>query len=148
MIMHVYNNSVHSNTKKTLHELFKNYEANFVNEFKNRFLKKEASFAIERAEWLRSKREYLMKLWNRIAKYQSKSYNAYHISKCFQKDDKILLRSVNIRTLRLKKKIDHRQFNSFTILKRINSQAYQLKLSQKYDAIHDVFYVSLLELWY
>ena len=47
--------------------------------------------------------------------------------------------------LQSKKKIDHKQLKSFRILKKINMQAYKLKLFEKYDAIHLIFYVSLLK---
>jgi len=60
--------------------------------------------------------------------------------------DKVLLQSINIHTLRSKKKIDYRQLRSFRILKKIDMQAYKLELSEKYDAIHSIFHVSLLKL--
>ncbi len=50
--------------------------------------------------------------------------------------------------LHLKKNIDHKQLKSFRILKKINMQAYKLKLSEKYDAIHLIFHVFLLKLWH
>ncbi len=37
---------------------------------------------------------------------------------------------------------------SFRILKKIDMQAYKLELSEKYDAIHSIFHVSLLKLWH
>ena len=63
----------------------------------------------------------------------------------FEIKDKVLLRSVNIRTLRLKEKLNYKQFKSFEILKKIDSQVYKLNLFIKYDKIHFVFYVSLLK---
>ena len=60
----------------------------------------------------------------------------------------MLLQSINIHTLRSKKKIDHKQLKSFKILKKINMQAYKFKLSEKYDAIHSTFHVFLLKLWH
>ncbi len=62
--------------------------------------------------------------------------------------DKVLLQSINIHMLCSKKKIDHRQLRSFKILKKINMQAYKLELSERYDAIHLIFHVSLLKLWH
>ena len=50
--------------------------------------------------------------------------------------------------MRLKKKINYKQLKLFVILKRINTQTYKLDLSTKYDAIHSIFYVSLLKSWY
>ncbi len=62
--------------------------------------------------------------------------------------DKVFLQSINICMLQSKKKIDYKQLKSFRILKKINMQAYKLKLFEKYDAIHLIFYVSLLKFWY
>ena len=58
------------------------------------------------------------------------------------------MRSVNIRTLRLKKKLNYKQFELFEILKKINSQVYKLNLFIKYDKIHFIFYISLLKSWH
>ncbi len=89
-----------------------------------------------------------MKLWKQVAKQQTKYYNAHHKVASFQMKDKVLLQSINIHTLRSKKKIDHKQLRSFRILKKIDMQAYKLELFEKYDAIHLIFHVSLLKFWH
>ncbi len=89
-----------------------------------------------------------MRLWKQIAEQQAKYYNAYHKAASFQMRDKVLLQSINIHTLRSKKKIDHRQLRSFRILKKIDMQAYKLELSERYDAIYLIFHVSLLKFWH
>ena len=66
----------------------------------------------------------------------------------FKKKNKILLRNLNIRILRLKKKFDYKQFESFEVLKKINTQIYKLNLFIKYKRIHFIFYMSLLKFWY
>ncbi len=86
-----------------------------------------------------------MELWKRVSEQQAKHYNAHHKVASFQMGDKVLLRSINIRTLRSKKKIDHRQLESFRILEKIGTQAYKLELPERYDAIHSIFHVSLLK---
>ncbi len=89
-----------------------------------------------------------MKLWKWVAEQQAKYYNAHHKAASFQMKDKVLLQSINIHTLWSKKKIDHRQLKSFRILKKINMQAYKLKLFERYNAIHLIFHVSLLKFWH
>ena len=89
-----------------------------------------------------------MNLWKNVAEQQAKYYNKRHENKTYQLGDKVLLRNLNVRTLRPKKKIDHRQLGSFEIIKKIETQAYRLNFPEKYDAIHSVFYVSLLKPWY
>lgn len=64
----------------------------------------------------------------------------------FQVRDRVLLRSLNIRILRLKKKLDHRQLESFEVLEKIGTQAYKLNLPAKYERIYSIFHISLLEL--
>ena len=89
-----------------------------------------------------------MNLWKRVTKQQAKYYNAKHQPKIFKKGEKVLLRDINIRILRFKKKIDHKQLKSFEILKRIDTQTYKLKLSAIYERVHFVFHVSLLKSWH
>ena len=148
MTAFAYNNSVHASTGKTPHELLKGYIAGFANAPEGRALEGEAPLATERAQWLRSSREHLMELWKRVAAQQTKYYNEHHKSISFQIGDKVLLRSINIRTLRPKKKIDHKQLGPFRILEKIGTQAYKLELPERYDAIHPVFHISLLEPWH
>ena len=105
MIKFAYNNNVHSNINRAFNELFKNYVADFANEFKNKFIKKKTFLIIKRTEWLRSNKEYLRKLWKKVAKKQKLSYDAHHNLIIFNKDKKILLQNINIRTLHFKKKL-------------------------------------------
>ena len=148
MAAFAYNNNVHSSIDRAFNEFFKSYVANFANEPKNKLIKRKTFLIIERTEWLRSSKEYLRKLWKKIAKKQKLNYDAHHKSVIFNEDEKVFLRNINIRTLRSKKKIDHRQLKFFTVIEKVNSQTYRLKLSKKYDVIHNVFYVSLLKSWY
>ena len=148
MTTFAYNNNVHSSIDYAFNELFKNYVANFANEFENKFIKEKTLLIIKRAEWLRSNKKYLRKLWKKVAKKQKLSYDAHHKSVIFNEDKKVFLWSINIRTLRFKKKIDHRQLKFFTIIEKVSSQTYHLKLSKKYDVIYNVFHVSFLKSWY
>ncbi len=148
MMMFAYNNNVHASIEKTSHELLKRYIASFAETSENRTLKRETFLTMKWAEWLQSIREHLMKLWKWVAEQQAKYYNAHHKVANFQMKDKVLLQSINIHTLRSKKKIDYKQLKSFRILKKINMQAYKLELSEKYDAIHLIFHVSLLKFWH
>ena len=108
MMTFTYNNNVHANIEKTSHEFLKKYIASFAKTSENRTLKKETLLTMKWAEWLRSIRKHLMRLWKQIAKQQAKYYNAHHKAASFQMKDKVLLQSINIYTLHSKKKIDHR----------------------------------------
>ena len=148
MTTFVYNNNVHLNIDHAFNEFFKNYVANFVNEFKNKFIKRKTSLIIEKTKWLRNNKKYLRKLWEKVAKKQKLNYDAYHKSIIFNENEKIFLRNINIRILRFKKKIDHRQLKFFIVIEKVNSQTYHLKLLKKYNVIHNMFYVSFLKSWY
>ena len=50
MTTFAYNNNVHLNIDRAFNELFKNYVANFANEFKNKFIKKKTFLIIKRTE--------------------------------------------------------------------------------------------------
>ena len=50
MTAFAYNNNVHLNIDRALNELFKNYVADFANEFKDRFIKEKTFLIIKRAE--------------------------------------------------------------------------------------------------
>ena len=145
MTAFAYNNNVHLNINCALNKLFKNYITDFANKSENKFIKKKTFLIIERAKWLRNNKKYLRNLWKKVAKRQKLNYNACYKVIIFNENNKVLLRSINIRTLRFKKKIDHRQLRFFTVIEKINSQTYCLKLSKKYNVIHDVFHVSLLK---
>ena len=148
MAAFAYNNSVHASTQKAPNELLSGYIATLGSGPEDRPLRGEAPLAVERAEWLQQTRKNLMDLWKSVAEQQAKYYNKRHENKTFLLGEKVLLRSLNIRTLRPKKKIDHRQLGPFTIIEKIGTQAYRLDLPEKYGAIHNVFHVSLLEPWH
>ncbi len=120
MMTFTYNNSIHASIEKTSHKLLKRYTASFAKTSENKVLKKETFLTMKWAEWLRSIREHLMRLWKWVAEQQAKYYNAHHKAANFQMRDKVLLQSINIYMLCSKMKIDHRELKSFRILKKID----------------------------
>ena len=118
MTTFAYNNNKHSNIDQTFQELLFECVANLESEFVNSLQRKKTTLTTNRAEMLRNNRTHLMNLWKRISKQQIKYYNENHIMKNFESKEKMLLREINIRTLRLKKKIDHKQLNFFKIVKK------------------------------
>ena len=148
MAQFAYNNSKHSSTDQASQELLSGYVAILDSDPVSSLQREETALATDRAETLRSNRAHLMKLWKAISEQQAKYYNENHIMKGFEPEKKMLLRDVNIRTLRSKKKIDHKQLSLFEIVKKIDTQAYEFDLFKQYESIHSVFHVFLLELWY
>ena len=65
----------------------------------------------------------------------------------FEIGDEVLLSIKNIRTKRIKKKLDHRWLRPFKIVRKTKgNQAYKLELPKLY-LIYHTFYISLLELY-
>ncbi len=83
MMTFAYNNSIHANIKKTSHELLKRYTASFAKTSENRILKRKTFLTMKWAEWLRSIREHLMRLWKWVAEQQAKYYNAHYKAASF-----------------------------------------------------------------
>ena len=103
IITFVYNNNMHFAINKTLNELLNKYVAIFDIKLKNKFLKKKTFLTIKRANWFQETRLHLINLWKNIVKQQAKYYNKQHKNKIYQLNNKVLLRNLNVRTLRLKK---------------------------------------------
>ena len=108
MTMFAYNNSVHSAIDKTLNVMLKEYITIFANAFESKISREETLLIAERAQWLRSIKKHLRDLWERVSKQQVDYYNSNHTAMHFEVSSKIFLRSVNIRIMRLKKKINHK----------------------------------------
>jgi len=83
MTTFAYNNNVHASIEKTSHELLKKYTASFAETSENKALKRKTFLTTKQAEWLRSIREHLMKLWKQVAEQQAKCYNAHHKAASF-----------------------------------------------------------------
>ena len=148
MTTFVYNNNKHSNIDQIFQKFLFECVANLKSEFVNNLQKKKTTLTTNKAKMLRNNKTHLMNLWKRISKQQIKYYNENHIMKNFESKEKMLLREINIRTLRFKKKIDHKQLNFFKIVEKINTQTYEFDLFTRYEFIHFVFHVFLFKLWY
>ncbi|MBW0548202.1 hypothetical protein O181_087917 [Austropuccinia psidii MF-1] len=57
----------------------------------------------------------------------------------------VWLSSMNIKSTRPTKKISERWLGLFSILKKVSTHAYLLKLPSQWKSIHPVFHISLLE---
>ncbi|MBW0587392.1 hypothetical protein O181_127107, partial [Austropuccinia psidii MF-1] len=63
----------------------------------------------------------------------------------FNPGDMVWLSSENIKSTRPTKKLSERWLGPFTILKKVSTHSYHLKLPSQWKSIHLVFYISLLE---
>ncbi|KAF7771107.1 hypothetical protein Agabi119p4_7081 [Agaricus bisporus var. burnettii] len=69
--------------------------------------------------------------------------NNKHHKEPFAKGDKVWLETTNIHSNRPTRKLDHKRYGPFEVLKQIGDRSYKLKLPDTW-AIHDVFHTSLL----
>ncbi|MBW0495824.1 hypothetical protein O181_035539 [Austropuccinia psidii MF-1] len=79
---------------------------------------------------------------NRFKRYADKSRANPLV---FNPGDMVWLSSKNIKSTRTTKKLSERWLGPFTILKKVSTHAYHLKLPSQWNSIHPVFPISLLE---
>src|SRR5436190_8239948 len=76
--------------------------------------------------------------------HMSKYYDSKHLPISFKPGDKVLLDGRNLKTKRSSKKLDHKLYGPYAIIKLIGTRAAKLQLPKAMKC-HDVFNVSLLE---
>ena len=73
-------------------------------------------------------------------------HNQYHAEALtLKKKNKVYHLQKNIEMTRLSNKLDHVKIRSFKIVRDIKETSFKLKLSERMQQKHTVFYVSLLE---
>ena len=78
--------------------------------------------------------------------YQKRYSDNKRLHHNFKVGDRVLVSTRHIRSIRPKQKLDYRFIPNGTILERIHTEAFKVKLP-KHDRIHPVFHASLLEPW-
>ena len=106
----------------------------------------EVPAAKERVKEIHALREDLVKRWQSLAESQAKTYNKKHKAQSFQEGDLVMLSTKNLKQKRPNKKLSDKAIGPFIIRNRVGKQAYRLALPPIYR-IHNVFHVSLLELY-
>ncbi|KAF4332523.1 gag polymerase env poly [Fusarium beomiforme] len=96
---------------------------------------------------LQNLREQMKIQWRSATEAQAKHYNSKHQEKTLSRGDLVGLSTKNIKFKGEKKKLVPRFIGPFCILERVGRQAYRLALPQKYERLHNVFHISLLEPW-
>ncbi|KAF7763757.1 hypothetical protein Agabi119p4_8294 [Agaricus bisporus var. burnettii] len=69
--------------------------------------------------------------------------NNKHHKEPFAEGDKVWLEATNIHSNRPTRKLDHKRYGPFDVLKQVGDRSYKLKLPDSWT-IHDVFHTSLL----
>ena len=84
-------------------------------------------------------------MWTRAQKVAKRHYNKRRKARSFEKEQKILFSSKNIRVRKPCKKLTDRFLGPFRVVKKIGKNAYQLDLPKQYGKLHHTFHIFLLE---
>jgi transposase InsO family protein len=138
-----YNNSRNHTTRMSPNRLLHGFDCEIRIDVADNVIERRIPAAKDRVEKLHQLRQELrvrlVEAQERMASY----YNARHVSKQFKIGDLVKLSTKN---LKLKcRKLSPRWIGPFRVLERIGGQAYRLALPNKYDRLHPVFPVQLLE---
>lgn len=104
--------------------------------------------ATERADKLKKIRERLTEHWKHVVESQKRYFDRKHQGQEFRRGQLVILSSKNLRLRSPCAKLAPKFVGPFRILDRVGSLAYRLCLPAKYDRLHDVFPVNLLEPWH
>ena len=148
MTEYAYNNNKHSVIKMSSFEIMFDETSNWqdkIQELNND--DEEVLTTLHRVQKIIEIKILLQIQLESIKKTQAKYYNRIHISKTYNIDDKIRLNFKNIKSIRFFKKLNWKYYASLIVISSVKKQAYKLKMSESYVKMHDVFHVSLLELY-
>ena len=140
-----YNNSVHATTGMT--PFFANYgrHPRFAATSLPKAHQESQSPAAELFKKQMDKvTEILQDRISKASNYQAGYYNQKHEPVTYAVGDQVYLRTDNIKTKRVCRKLDHTKIGPYTILDRVGLQAYRLDLPSNVN-IHNVFHISYLE---
>ncbi|KAJ5895495.1 hypothetical protein N7495_007186 [Penicillium taxi] len=107
----------------------------------------EAPSAQDRIHKLHELREKTQESWRKASESISKYYNQRHKPMEFRVGDLVRLSTKNLRLKSLSNKLSPKFIGPFKPLEKVGKQAYRLGLPTKYDRLHNVFPITLLEPW-
>jgi hypothetical protein len=145
-----YNNSVHASTGLTPFYAEKAHHpwmSECIREVPADGSVPDVPIARARAQRVLEIRAVLAKRWKEATATQRKYADRCTKPREFTLGDMVWLSGNIIQTKRPCKKLEYNFYGPYPVAKRIGRQAYRLKLSQQVGNIHDVFHVSLLELF-
>ena len=141
----VCNSSVNATTGITPFEALMGFTPSFHDRVEGDSLEGKVPTAVERVEKLQQIRQQLRENWARSVERQKHYYDKKHQSQEFKKGQLVMLSTKNLRLKAVSGKLAPKFVGPFRVLDRVGSLAYRLYLPDKYDRLHNVFPVSLLE---
>ena len=98
-----------------------------------------------KAAKLKAISQELADAWEKSRASTARWYDSHRKAREYAPGTKVMLASKYIKLRRVSKKLADKMLGPFEVEKRIGQNAYKLKLPTKYQRIHPVFHVSLLE---
>lgn len=135
-------------TKTTPFEGLMGFTPSFHERVGDDSLEGKVPTATERADKLKKIRERLTEHWKHAVESQKRYFDRKHQGQEFRRGQLVVLSSKNLRLQSPCAKLAPKFVGPFRILDRVGSLAYRLCLPAKYDRLHDVFPVNLLEPWH
>lgn len=139
------NNSRNETTKKTPFEVVYTFQPTMNKNIEVRKPESTNEASKQKAEEIVEAQKQLRAAWEQAQSTIIASYNRKRKNITFREGDKVLLSAKNIRLRRASKKLSDRFLGPFVIERKVSNTAYRLKLPQKYNRLHPVFHISLLQ---
>jgi len=141
----VCNSSVNATTGITPFEALMGFTPSFHDRVEGDSLEGKVPTAVKRVEKLQQIQQRLRENWARSVERQKHYYNKKHQSQEFKKGQLVMLSTKNLRLKAVSGKLAPKFIGPFRVLDRVGSLTYRLYLPDKYDRLHNVFPVNLLE---
>ncbi|OOO05787.1 RNA-directed DNA polymerase (Reverse transcriptase) [Aspergillus oryzae] len=141
------NNAQNATTGLSPFQVLLGYSPNFQLRTEDGTFSEEIPAVQHRIEKLTKIRENLAEHWQNAIESQKKHFDKHHQAKSFKRGDLVRLSTRNIKLKVPARKLAPKYIGPFRVLDAIGKQAYRLSLPNKYDRIHNVFHISLLEPW-
>jgi hypothetical protein len=122
------------------------YNPDFMTRFDSETTANRVPAVADRLQKLEAVRAKLEENWARAVESQKKYYDQRHKPQVFRRNDLIGLSTKNLK-LKGCRKLNPLFIGPFRVLNAVGKGAYRIALPEKYDRIHNVFPMSLLEPW-
>ena len=142
----IYNNSHNHIIQMSSNRLLHDFNCEIHIDIANNVIKKKISAAKDHVKKLHKLQQKLHLWLVKVQEQMTIYYNTHHMSKQFKIRNLVKL---FIKNLKLKyQKLNFYWIKLFRVLEQIDEQIYRLVLSTKYDHLHSVFLIQLLEDYY
>lgn len=142
----VHNSSKSSTTGKSPNEALMLYQPQIYTDAEGSITEGEIPAVEDRENRMRAVRESMREHWQSAVEAQKKYYDKKHTPLILKKGALVGLSTKNLR-VKTPRKLTPKYIGPFRVVEAVGPLAYRLALPEKYDRLHPVFSVGLLEPW-